>query len=136
MLRFVGIVVAALACALLVGGCSSDEPDQIKGVPLPADFPREQVPLIDGTALSAQGDRKSGWTLTIQAPATDTNVLDKAVRTLTDAGYSESQRTNDGGQSVVVLSADKDATTYWVQVGVSPAAAAGASAVFYQVTAG
>ncbi|MFT4044274.1 MAG: hypothetical protein QM673_14045 [Gordonia sp. (in: high G+C Gram-positive bacteria)] len=133
--RFV-ISVLAATIALVVGGCASDHPARHSGVALPADFPRDQVPLIDGTVLSARGDREAGWSLTVQAPASDTDVLDRAVHTLTAAGYRETQRNGAGGQVVVVLSRDKNGTTYWVQAGASTAAAAGASAVFYQVSIG
>ena len=53
--------------------------------------------------------------------------------TLTEAGYVESHRSTEGGQSVVVLSATKEGSTYWVQIGASPQAAGGGSSVFYLV---
>lgn len=129
----VAAVVTVLAAALV--GCSSDVSQAPDGVALPGDFPTEQVPLIDGTVVSATGTRKDGWSLTVQGPSNGGNQLDAAVKKLTDAGYQESQRTSDGGQSVVVLSAEKDSTTYWVQAGVTPQAAAGGAAVFYLVNA-
>ena len=138
MSRLVRFTVVLLTCALalVIGGCSAEKDSGLKGVALPSDFPTDQVPLIDGTVLSASGAAGKGWSVTVQAPASDPNVLDSAVKKLTDAGYTESQRTSQNGQSVVVLTADKSGTTYWVSAGVTPAAASGGSSVFYTITTG
>lgn len=128
------VVLLTFMLALVMGACSSDDNGGRQGVALPSDFPTEQVPLIDGTVLSASGAAGKGWSVTVQGPASDSNVLDTAVKKLTDAGYTESQRTSQNGQSVVVLTADKSGTTYWVSAGVTPAAASGGSSVFYTIT--
>ncbi|GAA1482212.1 hypothetical protein GCM10009624_26520 [Gordonia sinesedis] len=132
-IAFLGALL--VVAAIVLTACGGSEEDTRTGVPLPDDFPTEQVPLIDGNVLSATGTRKDGWSVTVQGPSNAGNQLDAAVKKLTGAGYAESQRTSDGGQSVVVLSAKKDSTTYWVQVGATPQAAAGGSSVFYLVNA-
>lgn len=134
-LRRLIAALALLIAVALIAGCSSDDGPKYKGAALPRDFPTEQVPLIDdATVLTASGTHKDGWSVTVQGPATAGNQLDAAAKKLTGAGFTESQRTSQGGQSVVVLSADKDGTKYWVQVGTSPQAATGGSSVFYMVS--
>ncbi|MCH5644068.1 MULTISPECIES: hypothetical protein [unclassified Gordonia (in: high G+C Gram-positive bacteria)] len=130
------LAIAAMATAIgVLGACGTAEESAPDGVALPGDFPKDQVPLLDGTVLSASGTQEQGWTVTIQGPANGGNQLDVAVKKLTDDGYVESSRNSVGGQMVVILSADKDGTKYVVTVGTSPQAAAGASSVIYQVTA-
>jgi hypothetical protein len=127
------MIAAVLLLVGLVAGCSDEEHAGPEGVPLPSDFPVTQVPLIDGHVLSASGSRADGWEVTVQGPVNAGNQLDAATDTLTDAGFAESHRSTEGGQSVVVLSATEDGTTYWVQIGASPQAAGGGSSVFYLV---
>ncbi|MGC4933359.1 hypothetical protein ACLQ3C_06720 [Gordonia sp. DT30] len=131
-------VVAPVLCAivatvltLLLSGCSDDAPARRAGVP--ADFPSEQVPMIDGQVISGDGS-KDEWNVVVQAPANAGNPIDKAVRALTDVGYTEEGRTTEGGQAVVRLSASKDGKTYFVTLGITPQAAAGVTSVFYHVS--
>ena len=137
MSRFDRVVTAVVAvCAatlmtLLLAGCSDDQPAKRAG--LPADFPSAQIPLIDGHVISGDGS-KDEWNVVVQAPANAGSPFDKAVRALTDAGYTEQGRTSDAGQTVVRLSSAKDGTTYWVTVGVTVEAASGGTSVFYHVT--
>lgn len=37
---------------------------------LPSDFPTSDVPIIPGTITAAQGDKASGWTVTVQPSGT------------------------------------------------------------------
>ncbi|MDS1116105.1 hypothetical protein RD149_20375 [Gordonia westfalica] len=131
------LVVAASIVVVggVLAGCGDEEQAGPDGVPLPSDFPVSQVPLIDGHVLSAGGTRADGWEVTVQGPANGGNQLEAATEKLTGAGYTESHRSTEGGQSVVVLSAAKGGSTYWVQIGASPQAAGGGSSVFYLVNA-
>lgn len=134
--RLIALVGAAVLTLAILGACSDDQPSKPAGAALPADFPTSQVPLVDGTVLTAEGNAKDGWGVTVQATQRGGNVLDDAVKKLIDAGYTESQRTNAGGSSVVVLSSGGGGQTYWVQVGRTTGAAAGGASVFYMVTTG
>ncbi|WP_124708750.1 hypothetical protein [Gordonia insulae] len=134
--RLVSLFVVMVAGVALLAACGGGEDDATTGTQLPEDFPTQQVPLVEGTVLTADGSRADGWSVTVQGSPDVGNVLDAAVTTLTDAGFTESQRSSDGGQRVVVLSADKGGTTYWVQVGTTAGAAGGGSSVFYQVSVG
>ncbi|MBD0863370.1 hypothetical protein IA539_19540 [Gordonia sp. zg691] len=127
------LIAAALLVLGLLAGCGGEEQAGPDGVPLPSDFPVTQVPLIDGHVLSASGTRTDGWEVTVQGPVNAGNQLDAAADKLTEDGYVESHRSSEGGQSVVVLSAAKGGSTYWVQIGASPQAAGGGSSVFYLV---
>ncbi|GAB08452.1 hypothetical protein GOARA_012_00020 [Gordonia araii NBRC 100433] len=117
----------------LVGACGSSESGPTGDVALPADFPAKDVPLLDGRLIQASGSRADGWSLTVQGQLGGPNVLDAAVETLTEAGFTESSRTEEGGTRTVILSAKKGDETYWVTVGSSPRAAGGPNSVFYQV---
>ena len=128
MLAMVGVAVLA--------GCGGSEEETKPGVALPADFPHDDIPLIDGTVLAASGDRGEGWAITVQGPSNEGNALDAAVTKLTGAGFAEDQRTTQGGQRVVILSKKVDQTTYWTQVGSTSGAAGGPNSVFYQVNVG
>ncbi|MGV9709278.1 hypothetical protein ACWDTI_01250 [Gordonia sp. NPDC003424] len=133
--RAVVVLVGVLAILGFLTGCGGDETPAPPGATLPKDFPTEQVPLVSGVVLTADGTRADGWSITVQASGEAGNGVDAAVRTLTKNGYTESQRTETGAQKTILLSADKNGTTYWVQVGSTPGAAGGGSSVFYQVTA-
>lgn len=137
------LLIAALAVALcgLLGACGSGSgsPSESAGpsaLSLPSDFPKSDVPVLDGPLLSAGGTADEGWNLTVQGPANATTALDDAVADLTKAGYAEQQRTTDGGNKVVVLTATKSGTRYTVEVGAVAGAAGGGNSVFYQVTKG
>ncbi|MBD1319848.1 hypothetical protein [Gordonia hankookensis] len=128
------LLAVVFAAALLMTGCGSDGDDAPDGAALPKDFPTGQVPLVDGTVLTADGTRADGWSVTVQGGRDSGNVLENAVTSLTDAGFTESQRSSDGGQKVVILSAEKAGATYWVQVGTAAGAAGGGASVFYQIS--
>jgi hypothetical protein len=133
--RLLVVLASIVVVAGSLAGCGEEEQAGPEGVPLPSDFPVTQVPLIDGLALPASGTRADGWEVTVQGPANAGNQLDAAAKKLTDAGYTESHRSTEGGQSVAVLSAFKGGSTFWVQIGASPQAAGGGSSVFYLVNA-
>ncbi len=137
------LLIAAVAVALcgLLGACGSGSgsPSGSTGpsaLSLPSDFPKADVPVLDGPLLSAGGTADEGWNLTVQGPANATTALDDAVADLMKAGYAEQQRTTDGGNKVVVLTATKSGTRYTVEVGAVAGAAGGGNSVFYQVTRG
>jgi hypothetical protein len=137
MARFPLGLLLALVVVLggLVVSCDSSDPSGPVGdVSLPADFPRDQVPLLDGRLTQATGTRAEGWSLTVQGEYGGPNVFDAAVSNLEKDGYTESSRTGDGGTRTVILSKKHDRETYWVTVASSPRAAGGPNSVFYQVS--
>lgn len=133
VVRLAALVVAVAAAMVVLAACGGTQSTAREG--LPADFPSEQVPLIDGPILMSGGS-VDHWDVTVQAPANQGNPIERAVHLLTDAGYQEQGRTTESGQTVVRLSETADGATYWVTLGISPAAAAGATSVFYQVAKG
>ena len=52
---------------------------------LPSDFPKNDVPIIDGTIVVARGDKVNGWSVTVQ-PSGKTGFAD-AKSALEDKGY-------------------------------------------------
>jgi hypothetical protein len=38
---------------------------------LPSDFPKDDVPLVDGTIVVARGDKDNGWSVTVQPSGKD-----------------------------------------------------------------
>ncbi|MGU3292983.1 hypothetical protein [Williamsia sp. M5A3_1d] len=129
------VVFASVVLAGCGSGSSSQAESSTTGaLQLPADFPRSDVPLIDGALLSAGGSADEGWNLTVQGSSTIAAALDAGVKKLTDAGYREVQRTTDGGNQVVVLTSTRSSTTYTVEVGSVAGAAGGPNSVFYQVS--
>lgn len=49
-------------------GSSSEE---AKSEELPSDFPKDDVPLVDGTVVVARGDKANGWSVTVQPSGKD-----------------------------------------------------------------
>ena len=113
--------VAAL-CAALLTGCSGDDdpapPDGSAGperpLPtmgedgLPADFPREEVPIVDGEVTSVKEGRAQdpGYALAVVVDAEPEDALEDAVSLLEGAGW---ERRDDGGGALVqVLRRDTD----------------------------
>ncbi|HMS74442.1 hypothetical protein [Gordonia sp. (in: high G+C Gram-positive bacteria)] len=133
--RSLVLILSFLIVGGLFAGCSSDSDDGPGGASLPANFPRKEVPLLtDGTVLSVSGDEDDGWSVTMQGLGAEGNALDAAVKKLTAAGYTVSQRTTDAGRRVVLLTKKSGDDAYWVQVGTIAGAAGGPNALFYQVT--
>lgn len=139
MTRFpLGLLLSLIVVlsGLLVGCGSSESSGPVGDVSLPADFPLNEVPLLNGRLIQATGTRAEGWSLTVQGEYGGPNVFDSAVSKLEKAGYAESSRTGDGGTRTAILSRKHDGATYWVTVASSPSAAGGPNSVFYQVSLG
>jgi len=45
--------------------------DEAKSEDLPSDFPKSDVPLVDGTVVVARGDKDNGWSVTVQPKSKD-----------------------------------------------------------------
>jgi hypothetical protein len=140
--RTAAIALAALiATAPLLGGCSiisnflpgGGNGTVIPGQGIPADFPKDDVPLIDGDVLlglSVPGDDgEKAWNVTIKVEGIDAFEAIKAQ--LTDAGY-EYQEVSIGDESstggftkdpysvlVVVTQADGDWTANYTVTNAS-----------------
>ncbi|WP_132992351.1 hypothetical protein [Gordonia zhaorongruii] len=133
LLRVCAALLIAVVGAFALTACGGEEEPDRPGVDLPAGFPTDDVPLIDGAVMAGSGDDK-GWRVTIQASAADGNALENAVKKLVDSGFEESSRAGDNAQRTVLLTKNSDPSTYWVNIGISADAAAGGSSIFYNVT--
>lgn len=109
-------LVAALSIATLAG-CSSTGSDSSStssssstqaAASLPSDFPKSDIPLVDGQVVVARGDKDNGWSVTVQ-PTTKTGFAD-ASAALEKAGYTKQAGSTD---SKAVYTNDK----YTVAVG-------------------
>lgn len=111
-------LVAALSIATLAG-CSSTGSDSSSSAsssssssqtsaPLPSDFPKSDVPLVDGQVVVARGDKDNGWSVTVQ-PTGKTGFAD-ATAALEKAGYTKQAGATD---SKAIYTNDK----YTVAVG-------------------
>jgi len=83
---------------------SGDEKSQ----ELPSDFPKADVPLVDGTIVVARGDKDNGWSVTVR-PSGTTGFAD-AQSALKDKGFTEQPGSSD---SKAVYTNDK----YTVAIG-------------------
>ncbi|SEB13178.1 hypothetical protein [Leifsonia sp. 21MFCrub1.1] len=45
---------------------SAGSSDDTKSEELPSDFPKSDVPIVDGTVVVARGDKENGWSVTVQ----------------------------------------------------------------------
>lgn len=89
-------IVAALSIASLTGcsgsgSGSSSSPSasasqEATSKPLPSDFPKSDVPLVDGTIIVANGSHNDGWSVTVQPK--DKNGFADAKAALEKAGYT------------------------------------------------
>lgn len=50
---------------------SAGSSDESKSEELPSDFPKDDVPLVDGTIVVARGDKDNGWSVTVQPKGKD-----------------------------------------------------------------
>ncbi|MGO4535004.1 hypothetical protein [Leifsonia sp. 2MCAF36] len=64
-----------------------------KSEELPSDFPKSDIPLIDGTVLVARGDKDNGWAVTVQ-PSGKTGFAD-AQSALKAKGFTEQPGATD-----------------------------------------
>ncbi|MCF8609498.1 hypothetical protein L5G28_04895 [Gordonia sp. HY285] len=129
--RVCAILVIVLLGGVALGACGDDDSAE-SGQSLPADFPSDDVPMVEGNVLSATGEGDS-WRVTIQGNAADGNPLANATKLLEDDGYEESSRAGDAANQTVLLFKAVDGRTLWVRVGVSADAAGGGSTAFYEV---
>ncbi|KQR51012.1 hypothetical protein ASF88_17600 [Leifsonia sp. Leaf336] len=89
-------IVAALSIASLTGcsgggSGSSSSPtatasQEATSKSLPSDFPKSDVPIVDGTIIVANGDHDNGWSVTVQPK--DKNGFADAKAALEKAGYT------------------------------------------------
>ena len=86
------------------GSSSADQ----KSEELPSDFPKEDVPIVDGTVVVARGDKDNGWSVTVQ-PSGKNGFAD-AQSALKGKGFTEQAGSSD---SKAVFTNDK----YTVAVG-------------------
>ena len=94
--------------------------DEATSEELPSDFPKDDVPLIDGTIVVARGDKDNGWSVTVQPKGKDG--FAEAKSQLEAKGYTAQP---DATDSKAVYTNDK----YTVAVGTPGVA------VTYAVTA-
>jgi hypothetical protein len=87
-------------------GSGSDEGQ--KSEELPSDFPKADIPLVDGTVVVARGDKDNGWSITVQ-PSGKSGFAD-AQSALKGKGFTEQPGSTD---SKAVFTNDK----YTVAVG-------------------
>jgi hypothetical protein len=85
---------------------------------LPSDFPKSDVPLVDGIVLVARGDKNDGWSVTVQ-PKTKTGFAD-AGAALQKAGFTQQPGATDSkavysnGTYTVAISTPGASVTYLV----------------------
>lgn len=127
----VAFLLAAVALTSVTACSSDDQPTT--GVALPKDFPAADVPLIDGTVLSAEGSGND-WQVKVQAPASAGNGYTNATEKLTGAGYVESSRTDTDREKTVLLYREVNGKTLWVTVGISGSSAGGGATIIYSVS--
>ncbi|CAM3894435.1 hypothetical protein TSST111916_12365 [Tsukamurella strandjordii] len=126
--RGVAAVLAAGA-VLMSAGCGNEPAQQTTSVTLPASFPKDEVPLVDGTLIDAGERSQDGVTVynvTVQAQP---GGYDAAKKKLTDAGYlalgdgpegaSRSAQFSGKGYVVTVSSVDGGAVPNAVYYSVS-----------------
>ncbi len=120
-------------------GCDGDTIAVGGNVDLPADFPKGDVPLVDGTLVTATsghegaGAQGAGWYLIIAAEGPADEVATEARSLLEDAGFSEdADLTGAGGDGLGIL-AGYTKPGYAVSVIVAEDAASGTSSVQYTV---
>ncbi len=101
------LVPAVIAAALTLGslaGCSgsgagaedsssASASESTAAATLPSDFPKSDVPLVDGVLLVARGDATDGWSVTVQPK--DKNGFADAKADLEKAGYKAQSGSTD-----------------------------------------
>ncbi len=125
-------IPAVIAAALTIGtlaGCSSGSgsstasstpsaSESTTTVTLPASFPKNDVPLVDGLILVARGDQQNGWSVTVQ-PKSKTGFAE-AEAALTKAGYTQQPGATDSkavytnGKYIVSVGTPGVSVTYTV----------------------
>ena len=83
---------------------------------LPSDFPKSDVPVVDGNILVARGDKDNGWSVTVQPKSKDG--FAEAKSQLEGAGYTQqpgatdSKATYTNGKYTVSVGTPGVAVTY------------------------
>ena len=128
---FIPAVIAAALTITSLAGCSSTGTDggststatasaspTAAAEKLPADFPKSDVPLVDGIVLVARGDKNDGWSVTVQ-PKSKTGFAD-AGAALQKAGFTQQPGATDtkavytNGTYTVAISTPGASVTYAV----------------------
>jgi hypothetical protein len=84
------------------GSGSGSSDSGAKSEELPSDFPKEDVPIVDGTVVVARGDKDNGWSVTVQ-PSGKNGFAD-AQSALKGKGFTEQPGATD---SAAVYTNDK-----------------------------
>ncbi|HEU5222184.1 MAG TPA: hypothetical protein VFU07_00685 [Candidatus Lumbricidophila sp.] len=117
--RATGSIAVAIAAALTLSGCFGNPLDGVKKNvekqieeqtggkvafgELPQDFPKAEVPIIDGDIAGAVADPATkGWVVTVVNK--DSNAIANAVEKLKGAGFTEEDSVSD---KVHMLKSDK-----------------------------
>ncbi len=98
-LRLASLALPSLLVLSVATGCSDDSsrPDDAEDG-LPADFPRDVVPVLDGEVASTDGDADAGFSITTNIYSAEAEpVLDAAIAALEDAGWELTDRTDELG---------------------------------------
>jgi hypothetical protein len=112
--NYVSSHTPASSSSAAAGGSS----DEAKSEELPSDFPKDDVPLIDGTVVVARGDKDNGWSVTVQPKGTDgfaeakSQLEAKGYKAQPDATDSKAVYTND--KYTVAISTPGVSVTYAV----------------------
>jgi hypothetical protein len=100
------------------------------GTDLPDDFPVDDVPLLDGTIVSATGVAGESYMVMMDVEGEPESVHDEALAMLTDAGYADdTEMSSDGYYATTV-------TKEGFSVGVTSMAGDGVASVQYLVQLG
>lgn len=140
--RLVAALTAAAAVIAVLAGCSSSSDSAGSSAPtesgrpiqtqepdgLPADFPRDRIPVVPGEVTSVdEGSAKDpGYAVSVLADGSESAAMQQAVDLLEGAGW-KTVSSGDAGQ-VAVLSQDGD------QIIVTSALTSGFALITYAVT--
>jgi len=100
------------------------------GTEMPDSFPVDDVPLVEGTVISATAVDGASYTVMLEVDGTPEEVQDEALGLLTDAGYTSGTEMNSEGYFASTLSKEG------FEVGVTSMAGDPATQIQYIVTVG
>lgn len=100
------------------------------GTEMPDSFPADDVPLVEGTVISATAVDGASYTVMLEVDGTPEEVQDEALGLLTDAGYTSGTEMNSEGYFASTLSKEG------FEVGVTSMAGDPATQIQYIVTVG
>lgn len=131
--RGAAALLVAGALALGAAGCGDDTKDAPAAtVTLPATFPKNDVPIVEGNLIDAAERSQDGTTVFSVTVQAGDGGYEKAKKQLTDAGYL-ALGTGAGGPENASQSAQFSGKGYVITVS-SVQAAAVPNAVFYSVS--